>query len=391
MTPNDEQSCCSASEKTSDCCGPSQLVTIPCCDSSSEAETDRRRPGMRIWHFVAGWLDTPVGVVPQVATHLRWQDHGGAILMRWGIGRYRYAIAPGLYAVGNPNPESEVLVTANYKLSFDHLRRHLAGRDLWILVLDTKGINVWCAAGKGTFGTDELVRRIRASRLEELVSHRRLILPQLGAPGVAAHKVKEQTGFRVVYGPIYAADLPAFLDAGLKATDSMRRVRFTLWDRLVLTPVELTGLGKSTLLALLALVVLSGIGPDIYSLERLWTRGTAALGNFLVGLVCGAVITPILLPWLPGRSFAIRGALVGLAAGLGLSAWLTPPPLELLAVMTAVPVLSSWYAMHFTGSTTFTSPTGVEKEMRRAIPVQAFALLLALAFWFARAWMGGGA
>ncbi|RMF42006.1 MAG: acetyl-CoA synthase subunit gamma, partial [Deltaproteobacteria bacterium] len=156
---------------------------------------------MRIWHFVAGWLDTPVGVVPQVATHLRWQDHGGAILMRWGIGRFRYAIAPGLYAVGNPNPESEVLVTANYKLSFDHLRRHLAGRDLWILVLDTKGINVWCAAGKGTFGTDELVRRIRASRLEELVSHRRLILPQLGAPGVAAHKVKEQTGFRVSYGP----------------------------------------------------------------------------------------------------------------------------------------------------------------------------------------------
>ncbi len=346
---------------------------------------------MRIWHFVTGWLDTPVGAVPQVATRLRWQDHAGAILMRWGIGRDRYAIAPGLYAVGNPNPESEVLVTANYKLSFDHLRRHLAGRDLWILVLDTKGINVWCAAGKGTFGTDELVRRIRTSRLEELVSHRRLVLPQLGAPGVAAHKVKEQTGFRVSYGPVYAADLPAFLDAGLKATDSMRRVRFTLWDRLVLTPVELTGLGKSTLLALLALVVLSGIGPDIYSLERLWTRGMAALGLFLVGLVCGAVITPILLPWLPGRPFAIRGALVGLAAGLGLSAWLTPPPLEMLAVLTAVPALSSWYAMHFTGSTTFTSPTGVEKEMRRAIPVQAVALLLALIFWFTRAWTGGGA
>jgi len=66
--------------------------------------------------------------------------------------RMSYAISPGLYAVGNPTKESDVFVSANYKLSFDVLRRELKGFNAWILVLDTKGINVWCAAGKGTFG-----------------------------------------------------------------------------------------------------------------------------------------------------------------------------------------------------------------------------------------------
>ena len=95
---------------------------------------------------------------------------------------------PGLYALGAPAPDSPVFVSANYTLSFDALRSALRGIDGYLLVLDTKGINVWCAAGKGTFGTDELVARIEATRLAEVVRHRRLILPQLGAPGVAPMK-----------------------------------------------------------------------------------------------------------------------------------------------------------------------------------------------------------
>ena len=50
----------------------------------------------------------------------------------------RYSVAPGLYAVGAPDRESDVLVTANYKLSFDTLRRELKGFNAWVLVLDTK-------------------------------------------------------------------------------------------------------------------------------------------------------------------------------------------------------------------------------------------------------------
>ena len=92
-----------------------------------------------------------------------------------------YRVEPGLYAVGQPDPQSPVLVSANYKLSFDRLRCRLAGLSVWILVIDTNGINVWCAAGKGTFGADEIVRCVESSRLSEVVAHRTLIVPQLGA------------------------------------------------------------------------------------------------------------------------------------------------------------------------------------------------------------------
>ena len=93
------------------------------------------------------------------------------------------------------------------------VRTALKGRNGYILVLDTRGVNVWCAAGKGTFGTEELVSRLESEGLERIVRHRTLIAPQLGATGVSAHRVKQRSGFRVIYGPVRAADLPSFLDS----------------------------------------------------------------------------------------------------------------------------------------------------------------------------------
>ena len=222
-------------------------------ESCAPPEISRDRPGYRLEPYVTGWLTTPLGEVPQVATQLCRRDALGAWQMRWGMGRDRYAISPGLYAVGQPDRKSPVLVSANYKLSFDALRKELRKIDAWILVIDTKGINVWCAAGKGTFSTDEIVRRVREVGLDQLVSHRQLIVPQLAAPGVAAHSVSKQIGFKVVYGPVRANDLPAFLHAGQQATQEMRRVTFSTRERLILTPVELVMMNKVSGLVLLAL------------------------------------------------------------------------------------------------------------------------------------------
>ena len=122
--------------------------------------------------------------VPVVSPRLSLSDRVGGWKMRWNLGRDRYTVAPGLYAVGAPSLESPVLVTANYKLTFDKVRAECQGLDAWILVLDTRGVNVWCAAGKGTFSTRELEQRLLAVRLDQVVSHRTLILPQLGATGV---------------------------------------------------------------------------------------------------------------------------------------------------------------------------------------------------------------
>jgi hypothetical protein len=99
------------------------------------------------------------------SSHTTFKDTLGAWKVRWGIGRMNYKVEPGVYSIGTPDDTSPVLVSANYKLTFDKLRGKLSGLDCWLLILDTKGINVWCAAGEGTFGTDELVARIESSGL----------------------------------------------------------------------------------------------------------------------------------------------------------------------------------------------------------------------------------
>ena len=221
-----------------------------------------------------GQVETPAGPVPRVHSRIGSRDLLGRWKVRWGIGRDRYRVAPGLYALGAPDGNAPVLVTANYKLTFDIVRRDAAGLDAWILVLDTQGINVWCAAGEGTFGTGEVIRRVTEARLAEVVNHRHLILPQLGAPGVAAHEIRKGCGFSVAYGPVRARDIRPFLAAGGKASPAMRRVDFPVMDRLALTPVEITGLLRPAGWAAAGLFLLAGVGPGIFSPGAAWERGS---------------------------------------------------------------------------------------------------------------------
>ena len=211
--------------------------------------------------------DTPsaIGAVPRLNTRLTTRDRWGGLKVRLGLGRDRYAVEPGLYAVGHPDQRAPVLVTANYKLSLDALRKELSELDAWILVLDTNGVNVWCAAGKGTFATDELIYRLKACKLDQVVTHRRLVLPQLGASGVAGHEMQRRTGFRVIWGPIRARDLMTFLQNPTRVDPSMRRVSFTLKERIVLIPVEISTALKPTAWAAgaaLALALLVGTGRN---------------------------------------------------------------------------------------------------------------------------------
>lgn len=306
----------------------------------------------------------PAGGIEQVSAEYTPADRLAAWKARWGIGRLGYRIKPGLYSLGVPKPASPVFASANYKLSFDALRRNLKGLDAWLLVLDTKGINVWCAAGKGTFGTMEMARSIMESGLEKLVSHRSVILPQLGAPGVSAHRVKAYTGFSVVYGPARAGDIPEFLRLGNVTTPEMRKVRFGLIERLVLAPVQLVIFGKY-LLPLSGLLYLAGLKTD-----AVLTAG-ALLG--------GGLVLPVLLPWLPGRSFSLKSAAAGLAVTAALAPLLHQSLYQFCARALIYAAAASFIGMDFTGSSTYTSLSGVKKEMRAALPAQAFALLAGLA------------
>jgi hypothetical protein len=360
-----------------------------CCGGSPQTQDPHQIPGCRLWPFVKDVVETPVGRVPLVRTDLLRCDRLGSVSARLGVGRSNYRIAPGLYGAGDPDHRSPVMVTANYKLSFDVLRSHLAGVDVWILVVNTNGINVWCAAGKGSFSTVAVADQVKAVGLGKLVSHRRLVLPQLSASGVAARQVKELCGFNVVWGPVHAKHLKAFIDDGLKATPAMRTVTFAWRERVELIPVELNHMGKPTLYLLPVLFGLSGIGPQLFSFHDAVARGAMALLAYLLAVFAGAVMTPALLPWLPGTAFALKGALVGVATAAVLSASFAQQLAvsEMLALTLLIVALSSYLAMNFTGSTPFTSPTGVEKEMRIAIPAQTIGVFLAAGVWVGTAWM----
>lgn len=285
------------------------------------------------------------------------------LLARLGANRTGWRVRPGLYRLGEPGPDSPVLASANYKLSFDVLRSRLAGLDAWILVLDTVGINVWCAAGKGNFGTDELVSRIALTGLAEKVETREIIVPQLAATGVNAREALRRSGFRIRFGPVRADDIPRFLAEG-KATEEMRRVRFDLRDRAVLIPVETRN--ALPYVAACALAAYAGDGP-------LAAAGVAAAS------MAGLAGFPILMPRIPGRDFSTRGFVLGGAVGLGAAAAAmlgrgSSPGSRLaraLSYLLGLPPITSFLALNFTGCTTFASPSGVRREMNRYLPVMA--------------------
>ena len=322
------------------CCGnTAQEPAAPCCCPGT--------PG-------------PAPVIRTASSVITGKNRWDHFLARWGVNRMGRIIPPGLYRLGNPKKDSPVFASANYTLSFDALRSALAGTDAWILVLDTKGINVWCAAGKGTFGTGELIRRIAVTGLSEVVSHREIILPQLGAPGVSAQEVARYSGFSVEYGPVRARDLPAYL-ATHTATPEMRTVRFPLADRLVLCPMELEHVLLPMIVVAVALYFLAG--P---------VAGLAAVAAVLAG----TVLFPALLPYIPTQDFSLKGFILGAIVAIPFAAAFAQAPglsgiAQVIAVLVPfliIPPVVAYLALNFTGSTTFTSRTGVKKEIFRYVP-----------------------
>jgi len=328
--------------------------------------------------------------VPRLSTQLAWRDTLKRWSLRWGIARGTSRVEPGLYRIGEPSSSAPVLVTCNYRMTVDLVRRDLDGVDCWLLVLETYGVNVWCAAGKSTFGTDELVRRIFASQLVDYIDHETLILPQFGAVGVAAPTVQRLSGYRVVWGPVRSADLREFLASGSKATPEMRAVTFTFAERIALAPVEFLGSLRYSVWAVPALMVVAAAAASLGGRSLLWVAALMALfpaaTSYLLAAVAGGLVTPALLPWLPGRAFSVKGAIAG-AVLAGVSLFALPgmlggqSVLGFSAVVLMVTSLASYIGVNFTGSTPYTSPSGVERELRRAVPVQAIALAAGIICW----------
>lgn len=333
--------------------------------------------------YITGSVATNAGPVPRISTTWSTNDVWSTIKVRWAIGRMKYKVNPGLYAIGNPDESARVFATCNFKLTFDLVRRALNGMNAWLLVLDTRGINVWCAAGKGTFSTTELVRQINRVSLGKVVNHHKIIVPQLGAVGISAHEVKQQTGISVIYGPVRAEDIPEYIQSGLKATPEMRNVEFPLWERMKLIPVELSYGGYYLLIVPALFFILAGLNPSGYSIVLAFNDGIRALINLVTAYLTGLVIVPVLLPWIPFRRFSFKGLAIGWVATMILLYFhlLGQNFIEIVSWFLMIGGLSSFLAMNFTGSSTFTSLSGVQKEMKTALPIQIGMAALGIILW----------
>ncbi len=138
----------------------------------------------------------------------------------------------GLMKIGNPDANSPVFLTCNYHLTVERVKRALKDMDCYLLIANSKGINVWCASTGGYLTNHSVISVLKTSGIESLVRHRNIILPQLAATGVETRVIREKTGWNIIWGPVYASDIPAFMEGGFKKTPEMRGVRFPLSQRI---------------------------------------------------------------------------------------------------------------------------------------------------------------
>ncbi len=173
----------------------------------------------------------------------------------------------GLQKIGSPSRDSPVLLTVNYRLTIQQVRRALVGMDAYLLVANSKGINVWCAAAGGHLSNHEVISVLKTSGIDNLVDHRKLILPQLAATGIEPRVISKKTGWKCLWGPVYAKDIPDFISNNYQKTKQMSLVNFNRSQRLEMA----VALG-TPLSIILSLVLLFSWKKALFPLNViLWT------------------------------------------------------------------------------------------------------------------------
>jgi ubiquinone/menaquinone biosynthesis C-methylase UbiE len=244
-------------------------------------------------------------------------------------------VDPGLYAVGKPDETSPLLVTGNYDLTLRRLVAHLDSKaDVWLLVVDSSGINVWCGAGGGFLTAERVIGAFKMSGIQEWHKARHMVLPQLCANGVDGQAIRDQTGWRVDWGPVRASDIPIYLDQNFIKDEAMRTVRFPWRDRLEMV---------SATLGLYALMILVPVA--IFGRHLFWPTTISLLGlSYFYALA---------LPRIPGRDGLVKSIPLALIALLGMLVYSSitgsDAPLQLLRRGIGMVALSVFVAAEMQG------------------------------------------
>lgn len=177
----------------------------------------------------------------------------------------------GLVEIGHPGRNSPVFLTGNYHLTVQRVKRALRGWDAHLVVANSRGINVWCAAAGGHFSNHDVISALKTSGVEDVVGHRNVILPQLAASGVETKAISQRAGWKVIWGPVYAKDIPDFLKEDHRKNMRMREAQFPLIQR-----IEMAGAWAFPMSVMIALLFLL-FWPDAVLESILFVWGLAVL------------------------------------------------------------------------------------------------------------------
>ena len=111
--------------------------------------------------------------------------------------------------------------------------------------------------------------------------------------------------------------------------------------------------------------------------------------SIIAATLAGIVLFPILLPWIPTANFSTKGFILGSLIALpfliinlantNFSVWNQVG--IIFSYILIVPAITAFLTLNFTGSTTFTSRSGVEKEIFTYIPIMAWMFGIGLTFY----------
>jgi acetyl-CoA decarbonylase/synthase complex subunit gamma len=121
-------------------------------------------------------------------------------------------ISPGIYEIGTPGPDSPVLVTTNFALTYFIVSGEIEGSKVssWLLIQDTEGLSVMTAWAAGKFSGDTVAHFVKKCGINDKAKTRTIIIPGYAA-GISGDLEEELPDWKVLIGPREASHIPAFL------------------------------------------------------------------------------------------------------------------------------------------------------------------------------------
>ncbi|MBE0527672.1 MAG: acetyl-CoA decarbonylase/synthase complex subunit gamma, partial [Thermoleophilia bacterium] len=119
---------------------------------------------------------------------------------------------PKLYEIGAVVPESPVLITTNFSLTYFSVAGEVEGAGIptWLLVADSDGQSVLTGWAAGKFDAEKIAKTVKDSGIAEKVSHKKLVIPGHVA-GLSGEVEEELPGWQIMVGPRDAVDIPSYL------------------------------------------------------------------------------------------------------------------------------------------------------------------------------------